>query len=170
MQAWNLLRTSHFCSYRVNVKDKGIISHHTVSNLSCYVILNVSGLIFGPLPHISLTRLFFKLIDNLWSILHTDIINGIPCLFVFLWPYISLETQRGNQPLSWSSLIIFWLWRCDYHLVHAAKLQMYVQGDVLITILNLFVFTNISTTTIVYFHSCELTKSALFLPLLLLSL
>ena len=63
--------------------------------------VTVSGFMFAPLPHITRIMQIFKILDNLWKILHTDISNGIPCPFVFLWPYKGLEIQRGNQPLSW---------------------------------------------------------------------
>ena len=118
---------------------------------------------FGPLPHITRTRKLFKLLDNLWKILHTDISNGIPCLF-FLWHFNVLDTQRGNQPLSRTSLIIFWLWRCDFCLFQTTKFQRYVQGDVLLDILNVPVFPNITTTPLFHVHRCEVTKCEIFLP------
>ena len=130
---------------------------------------------FGPPPLITFLGKIFKLPDNLWKVLRTDISNGIPCLFLFLWNGFGLDTQRVNQLLSWSYLIIFGLWRCDSHLVHTEKLQLDVQGGVLITILDLSMFPNIATTTIFHDHSCELTKCEifltceLFLPELLLS-
>ena len=68
-----------------------------------------------------------------------------------------------NQPLSWSSQIIFLLWRCDSHLVQTAKLQQYVQNDVIITTLDVSVFPKISTTTIFHVNSCEITKSEISL-------
>ena len=124
---------------------------------------------FGPLPHITLIIQLFKILDNILNILHTDIINGISYLFVFLWTYIGLETQRGNQPLSWSSLIIFWIWRCDFHLVQNTKFQRDFQSGELITILNLYVFTSIATNTISLVHGFELTYCEFFLPERLLS-
>ena len=84
--------------------------------------------------------------------------------FVSIWTFIGLDTHRGNQPLYRSSQIIFWLWRCDSHIVQTAKLRRDVQGDVLITILDLFVFPNITTTTKFYVHRCELSKCELLLP------
>ena len=118
---------------------------------------------FGPPPIISFKRKFLKLPDNIWKVLHIDIYDGISCLFVFLWNCFGLETQRINQPLSWYYWILFWLWRCDYHLVHTVKLQWDVQCDVLITTLDIYVFYNIAMTTIFNVHSCELTKCELFL-------
>ena len=38
---------------------------------------------FGPLPHITCIMQKFKLLDNIWKILLTDISNGIPCIFFF---------------------------------------------------------------------------------------
>ena len=56
---------------------------------------------FGTLPIITLLRSIFKLPDNIWKILYTNIYNGIPWLFVILCTCIGLDTQIGNQPLSW---------------------------------------------------------------------
>ena len=116
-------------------KFTGISSHHKLRNFSFQIKVTVSGFLFLPLPHITLMMQLLKLPDNLWNILHTDISNGIPCTFIFIWPYNGLETQKCNQPLSWSSQIIFWLWRCDFHLVQTTKFQRDVQGDILFTIL-----------------------------------
>ena len=102
---------------------------------------------FGPIPLINFIRWIIKLPDNLWNVLHTDIYDGIPYFFAFVWPCFGLDTQRGNKPLFWSSQIIFWIWRCDYHLVQTTKLQQYFQGGVFITTLDLSVFSNIVTTT-----------------------
>ena len=118
---------------------------------------------FGPYTIINFIRQFIKIPDNIWKILHTDISDGIPLLFVFLWTCFGLDTRRCNQPLYWSYQIIFLLWICDSHIVQTAKLQRYVQNDVVITTLDLFVFTNISTTTIFHFNSCEINKSENFL-------
>ena len=38
---------------------------------------------FGPPPLINFIRTFLKLPVNLWKVLHTDISDGIPCLFYF---------------------------------------------------------------------------------------
>ena len=118
---------------------------------------------FGPPPLITFIRQFLNPPDNLWKVFHADISYGIPRLFAFLWPCFGLDTQRGNQTLSWSYLIMFWLWICDYNLVQTTKLQKYVQCYVLITILDIYVFTNITTTTNFHVHSCELTKCELLL-------
>ena len=159
-----MLCASHLRSYRVNVIIGGIRYHHTLIRMPFWIKLTFGGFMFGPLPHITLIKQIFKLLDNLWKILHTDISNCIPFLFLFLWPCNGLDTQRGIQPLSWYSLIIFWLWRCDFHLFHATKFQRDVQGDVLITILNLRVFPNIATTTIFHVYRCELAQCENFLP------
>ena len=120
---------------------------------------------FGPPPLITFITQLLKLPNNLWKVLNTDISNGIPCLFVFLWPCFGLETHRGNQPLSWSPPIIFWLWRCDSCLVHNSKLQQYFQGDLLVTTLDLPVFHNIDTNTIFHVHSLKSFPTCeLFLP------
>ena len=83
---WNLLCDSHFRSYMVNMKVKGISSHHTPINTSWYIKVTFSGFICGSLLHINLIRSFFKPLNNLWNILHDDISNGISCIFVFIWP------------------------------------------------------------------------------------
>ena len=111
---------------------------------------------FRPLPLIIFIRQFSKLPNNLLEVLITDISGFMPCLFVFVWTYFGLETQGGNQPLSWYFQFLFWLWRCDFHLLQAIKFQQNVQGDILVTTLDLSVFTNIVTTTIFHVHSWEL--------------
>ena len=47
----------------------------------------------------------------------------------------------------------------QFNLVHMTKIQRYVQEDVLLTVLDLPVFPNIVTTTIINVHQYEL-----FLP------
>ena len=119
---------------------------------------------FGPLPHMNLKGQLLKLLDNLLNILHTEISNDIPCHFVFLWTSNGLETQIVDQPLSWYSQIIFWFWRCDFHPIRTNKFQRDVQGNVLIAVLDIPVFPNISTITIFRLHSFELTRCEFFLP------
>ena len=68
----------------------------------------------GPIPYITLMRQLLKILGDILKILHNDISKGIPCLIVFLWPYNGLETQIFNQPLSWYSQIIFYIWRYDF--------------------------------------------------------
>ena len=60
-----MLHASHFRYYRVNMQVERIRSHHTLIKLSCYVKVTVSGFKFGPLPHITVIRQLFKLLDNL---------------------------------------------------------------------------------------------------------
>ena len=76
--------------------------------------VSVSRLMFGPLLLIRYFINFLKLLDNLRKVLLTEISDSITWHFLFLWPYFGLETQRGNQPLSWSFQFSFWLWRCDF--------------------------------------------------------
>ena len=114
---------------------------------------------FGTIMHINLIRQLLKFLNELLNILHNDIRNGITCLFVFLWPYNGIETQRGNQPLSWSTTILFWIWICDFHILQTNKIQRYVHGDVLLTIFDIPVFTNIATTAIFHVHQCEIFLS-----------
>ena len=92
------------------------LSPYTFQSVLIYKI-TISGPIFGPPPLITFIRYFLKLPDNLWRVLLTDIYYGIPCLFSFLWPWLVLETQRGNQTLYWFSQIYIlalkiWLSSC----------------------------------------------------------
>ena len=149
-----LLRVSRLRSYRANL---WIEPHHTLSNLSCWIKVTVSGFIFGPLPHTTLIRQILKCFDNIWNILQTDISNVIPWLFVLIWPSDVLDNQRLNKPLSWSSQIIFWLWRCYFYIFQTNKIQKDIQGDVLLTILDLPLFPRIVPTAIFHVHRCELS-------------
>ena len=108
-----------------------------------------------PFPLITFIRQFIKLSNNPWKVLLTKIANGIPCLFVFMWPHVGLENQIGNQPLSWFSQFFFWLWRCDFYLVQTIKFQQDVQGDILLATLDLVVFPNIATITMFHVNSWE---------------
>ena len=114
---------------------------------------------FGPISHITLIRQILKLLNNLRNILLTDISNGVPCLFVSLWTSKILEAHRGDQPLSQYSQILFWLWRFGFHLVQTNKIQRYVPGNVLPTILDLRVFPNIVTTAFFHVHRCDIFLS-----------
>ena len=121
---------------------------------------------FGLLP---LIWQFLK-ISNSLIILERSFLLTFPMayisFFVFLWPYLVLETQRGNQALSWSFQFPFWLWRCDFHLVQTVKLWLDEQGDVIVTALDIFVFPNIATTTIFHVHrqGKHFPTCQLFLP------
>ena len=125
--------------------------------------VTISRLMFGPSPIITLKNNFLKLPDNIWKVLHTDISDGIPCLFVFLWHCFGLDTYIGNKPLSWYPQIISLLRRCDYHLFQTSKLQQYIEGNWLVTTLDISMFSNIKMTTNFHVHSWELTKCELFL-------
>ena len=118
---------------------------------------------FKHFPHITLKRQLFKLPDNLWNIRHTDISNGITCIFLFPWRSNVLETQRGNQTLSWSSLNCFSSEDVILIFFILPKSQRYVQVGVLPIILDFPVFINIVTTTIFHVYMCELTRCELFL-------
>ena len=91
-----------------------------------------SWLMFGDPFHIRYLANFLKLFNNLQKVLLADISDGIPCLFVFLRPYFSLEIQSGYQPLFWSSQLSFLLWRFGFHLVQTVKLCWDIQGDNLV--------------------------------------
>ena len=108
----------------------------------------------------------FKLFYNVVKVLHADISDGIPFLFVFFWPCFGLESQTGYQPLSWYPQFSFWLWRCGFHLVHTVKLLWDIQGDTLVTTLDILVFPNFVKTTIFHVHRLKqiLLTCELFLP------
>ena len=123
-----------------------------------------SWLMLGDPFHIRYFSNFLKIFDNIRKVLLADISDGIPWLFVFLQPYFGLEIQSGYQPLSWSSQFSFWLWRCGFHLVQTVKLFWDIQGDDLVTTLDLLVFPNFETTKIFHvyrlkqiFLTCELS-------------
>ena len=109
---------------------------------------------------------FFKLFDNVGKVLHADISDGVPFLFVFLRPCFGLESQSCYQPLSWSTQFSSWLWRCGFYLVQTVKLLWYIQGDTLVTTLDLLVFPNFATTTTFHVHRLKqiLLTCELFLP------
>ena len=131
-----------------------------------------SGFMFGDPFQIRYLDNFFKLFDFVGKVLHTDISDGIPCLFIFFRPCFSLEIQSGYQPLSWSLLFYFWLWRCGFHLVQIVKFLwdfqniIHVQSDTLINILDIFMFPNIALTTVsnVHRHKQIFLTCELFLP------
>ena len=131
-----------------------------------------SWLMFGDPFHISYLDNFLKLFDNLRKFLLADISDGIPCLFVFLRPYFGLESQSGYQPLYWSSQFYFWLWICGFHLVQTVKLFWDIQGDDLVTSLDLLVFPNFAMTTIFHVHRLKqiFLTCELFLPVNILFL
>ena len=114
----------------------------------------------------------FKLFDFVGKVLHTDISDGIPCLFVFFIPCFGLDSPSGYQPLSWSLQLCFWLWRCSFHLVQIVKLLwdiqnfISIQGDTLVTTLDLLVFPNFAKTTVFHVHRLKkiLLTCELFLP------
>ena len=106
---------------------------------------------YGPPPVITLIR---KKYQTPWKYLKYSPYWYFQCHtlpFFPLLPCFGLDTQRDNQPLYLYSQIIFWLWRYNYHLVKTAKLQRYVQCDV------------IMTTTIFIVYRCELTKCEILL-------
>ena len=126
-----------------------------------------SGFMFGCLFQMRYLKFFFKLLDFVGKVLHTDISDGIPCLFIFCQPCFGLESQSGYQPLSWSLHFYFWLGRCGLHLVQIVKFLwdfqnlVHVQSDMLITILDLSMFPNIALTTVSHVHR---DKKSCFLP------
>ena len=95
--------------------------------------------------------------------------HTLPCLF--LWPYFGLEIQSGYQPLSWSLQFSFSFWWCVFCLVQIVKLFWDIQGDNLVTTLDLLVFPNFATTTIFHVHRLKqiFLTCELFLPEPLLS-
>ena len=116
-----------------------------------------------PLPFITFIRQFFKLPNNLQKVLLTNISDGIPCLFYFCGLNLALKPREVINPFPDLSNF-FWLWRCDFHLVQIVKFQRDVQGDILVTTLDLSMFPNITMTAMFHVYSCELTKCELLLP------
>ena len=55
---------------------------------------------FGDPFHIRYVDNFLKFFDLVGKVLHSDIYDGIPRLFVFLRPFFGVENQSGYQPLS----------------------------------------------------------------------
>ena len=96
----NPFRVGHFRSYRVNMWIESIRYHHTLSKLYLWIKITISRLMFGPLQHINLIKQILKFLNNIRNVLQSDIINGIPYLFLLLLPSNSLDTQRGNKLLS----------------------------------------------------------------------
>ena len=75
--------------------------------------------------------------------------------FFIVW-YFSPYIKIGSQHLTCYSHIIPWFWRCDFHIIQTIKLIRYVQDDVLLTALNIPMFTNIAPSTNFHFHWCKL--------------
>ena len=117
-----------------------------------------SGFMFGNTFHIRYLEMFFKLFDNFVKVLHDDISDGIPFLYVFFRPCFGIGSQSGYQPLSWSSQFFFWLWRFGFRIVQTVKLFWDVQGEDLVTTLDILVFPNFAATTI---FSCLQTETSL---------
>ena len=132
-------------------------SNHTLSETHNYMKITWTGFMFGDPYQIRYLDNFSKLFDFVGKVLHADIYDGIPCLFVFFRPGFGLESQSGYQPLSWFLQFYFWLWRCCFHLVQIVKLLwdiqnlINIQGDTLVTTLVLLVFPNFATTIVFMF-------------------
>ena len=143
-----------------NHRARADCPHHISTYTLRYTQLDDSSLkwahVWGSFSH-KVPWQIFKLFDNIGKVLHADISDGTPCLFVFFWPCFGLESQSNYQPLSWSSQFPFWLWRCGFHLVQTVKLLWDIQGDTLVTTLDLLVFPNFSTTTIFHVHRLKKT-------------
>ena len=100
----------------------------------------------------NLYKVIFKLLDKITEIL---VSNGSHFLLFIAWPF-GTESQRGSQPLLWSSHIIPWFWRDDLPLVQTMKLQRNFRGDILLTVLGLPVFPNIVPSRTCHVHRCQL--------------
>ena len=98
----HILRFGHLYSYRA---DTNIKSRHTLCRMFFYIEVTIIRYMFETLPHINLMRQILKFLNNPRNILKTEITNGKPRIFNFLWPYNGRDTQTGNQPLYWSSKI-----------------------------------------------------------------
>ena len=111
---------------------------------------------FVPLPQITIKSEILKFLNNLRKILQTNISNVKPFLFNFLWCFNFIETQRCYQPLSWSSQIIFSFWIYYFYIFQTTKIQIDVQGDLLLDVIDIPVFLNILMITIFHVHRCEI--------------
>ena len=107
-------------------------------------------------------RRILKLFDQLPKILVSHISNGKPWL-LFLVLTIGHESQKGSQPLTWSSHIISLFLIDDFPLVQTINLRRYFQDGVLLTVIDLPVFPTIAPSTNFHVHRCELLLPE-FLP------
>ena len=152
-----------------NRRARADCPHHISTYTLWYTQLDDSSLklahVWGYFSH-KVPWQFFKLFDFFGKVIHTDISDGIPCIFVFFWPCFGLESQSGYQPLSWSPQFSFWLWICGFHPVQTVKLLWDIQGDTLVTTPDLLVFPNFATTTIFHVHRLKqiFLTCKIFLP------
>ena len=102
----------------------------------------------------NLYKVNFKLIEKLPEILVSNVSNGSTLLLFLVCNFVN-ESQRGSQPLTWSYHITHWFWRGYLTLVQKIKIQIYVQGYVLLTVLDFPVFPNIAPSTTFHFHWCK---------------
>ena len=96
----------------------------------------------------------FKPLEQLTEIMFSNVSDGKPYP-LFLVLNFGPKGQRGNQPLTWYSHIILWLWICDLPIVKTIEIRRDFHDDVLITIIYIPVFTNISPSTTCHVHRCE---------------
>ena len=95
-----------------------------------------------------------KRFDELHEILFSNISNGKPWLLFLVWPF-GPEIQIGSQHLTWYYHVIILFQKGELFLVHTIKPRIYVQDNVLLTILDLPGFPNISPPTACHVQRCE---------------
>ena len=80
----------------------------------------------------------------------SNVINDSPWLFIIIWNF-GPENQTGSHILTWYSHTTPWFWRGEFSIVHAIKLQINFQGDVLLAVLDLLRFLTLWLTQLVIF-------------------
>ena len=73
-------------------------SQHTLCDTPKQMIVALSWIMFGDPFHIRYLDNFFKLFDNVGKVLHDDIYDGIPCLFVFFDLALVLRDKAITNP------------------------------------------------------------------------
>ena len=97
----------------------------------------------------------FKFFKYLPKLLKKNISSGSPFILLIFLPPSVPESQRGSQPFNWSYNIIPWSQRDNFPIFQLTKIQINVQGNILLVTLSLPVFLHISTPTISHVYQCE---------------
>ena len=104
-----------------------------------------------------------KIVEQFPEILVSNVSNRNPWLLLLVWTF-GYESHTGSQPLTWSSNRIPWFWISYLYFVQKIKLHHKIQGDVLLTILELPMFPIIVPSTTCHFHQRKIIFSK-FLPM-----
>ena len=122
---------------------------------------------FGPLPFITFIRWHLKLPDNLWKVRHTDISNGIPFVFVFIWTYFGLirdmRSREVTKPFPDITKLSFGF---EYVIIFLSRLPNFNKMSKVIyltlTLISICLIT-LWRPQFFHVHNWELTKSEVFL-------